>query len=117
MIYRGLQAPIISDLRAVMRSSDLLHDEGVLYEVCSLASSNETADDLPGPGRTLGKLYGFLGQRIESGLGRAAERMGYGPKVTALKIQRLQRGEVLLSASARRKQLEKNCKRLVRYVG
>ena len=31
----------------------------------SVTSSNMTASDLAGPGRTLGKLYAFLGLRLE----------------------------------------------------
>lgn len=46
------------------------------YELCSIASSNETADNLPGPGRLLGNLYDNAGRRLENGLGRVARRMG-----------------------------------------
>lgn len=55
-------------------------DDGFAYEVCSIASSTETADNLPGPGRTLGKLYSHLGSKVENGLGKAAAWMGHNPK-------------------------------------
>ena len=43
------------------------HVDNVVDEVCSIASSNETADDLLGPGRLLGNLYSHLGDRLEEG--------------------------------------------------
>lgn len=51
-----------------------------VYELCSIASSNETADNLPGPGRLLGNLYDSAGRRLEGGLGRVAVQMGHGPR-------------------------------------
>lgn len=93
-----------------------IDDDVDAYTLCSIASSNETADDLPGPGRTLGKLYSFIGTKIERGLGRAAERIRYGPRATALKILKIQENKMLLPAPTRRKRLEKNCVRLARYV-
>lgn len=50
------------------------------YELCSIASSNETADDMPGPGRLLGNLYDDAGRRLENGLGRVAIQMGRRPR-------------------------------------
>lgn len=90
-------------------------DVDVIYEICSFASSNETVDNLPGPGRLLGNLYTFLGIRMESGLGRVAVRMGRGPTATAIKIQRL-RDNRSLGYSSRRNKLKKGCNRLVRYM-
>ena len=89
-------------------------DPGYTYEVCSLSTSNETEDDIPGAGRVLGKLYNFLGQKVESGLSGAAEQMGYGPNAIALRIQRIQENQGL--DLRRRRKLRSNCKRLVRYV-
>lgn len=58
-----------------MQTTSTFLDADVDYELCSIASSNETADNLPGPGRLLGKLYDSAGQRLENGLGRVAVRI------------------------------------------
>lgn len=63
------------------------HEE---YYACSIASSNETADNLPGPGRILGNVYVSLGRRLERGVARVAGRMGFGPQVLALKIRKVE---------------------------
>lgn len=86
-----------------------------LYEVCSLTSSAETADDLPGPGRLLGNLYSFIGRKFENRVGSVVVRMGYGPTVSALKIQRIEEDQSLCY-SVRRKKLRKNCKLLAQYL-
>lgn len=62
----------------------------------------------------LGILYGSLGRKLESRLGKAAEYMGYGPGVVALKIKRIRENPGV--DLRRRRKLRKNCKRLVRYV-
>lgn len=90
-------------------------DVDVAYEICSFASSNETADNLPGPGRLLGNLYSLVGTRIENRLGKVAVRLGRGPAATTMKIQRI-RDDQSLGYFARRRQLRKNCNRLVRYM-
>lgn len=83
-------------------------------ELCSLvSSSDETADDLPGPGRMLGKLYSHAGRFVVKGLSVVAERRGYGPTVTALRIRDIFEDELL---PKRRKFLRKSCKDLVRYM-
>ena len=45
------------------------------YYECSIASPNETADDLPGHGRLLGNVYVFLGRHLEHGVGMVAGKM------------------------------------------
>lgn len=50
-------------------------------------SPNATASDLIGPGRTLGKLFKSAGKKIESSLGRIAERAGYGPRQISYQIE------------------------------
>lgn len=101
------------------------HDEGTTvfdnevdaYECCSIASSNETADDLPGPGRLLGNLYVSTGKRFENGLGMVAVRMGHGPHVLALKIQKILDNKRPPSRNFnRRKKLRKTCQSLARYI-
>lgn len=87
----------------------------VNYELCSIASSNETADDLPDPGRLLGNLYVSAGRRLEDRFGRVAVQMGYGPNVVATKIQKILDDKSLRSFT-RRKKLKKKCKSLARYI-
>ncbi|KAH8116574.1 hypothetical protein DFH11DRAFT_1219359 [Phellopilus nigrolimitatus] len=92
--------------------------------LCS-ASTNATDDNLPGAGRTLGLLYSFAGRHLEVQLGRLAERLGRGPRATALRIQK--NNGIVTRTSAlplplsvvkyRTKKIEKDCKRLLRYVG
>lgn len=78
----------------------------------SVNSQTETTTDNPGPGRILGKLYGFVGRRIENGLGMVAMHMGYGPRATVVKIRRL-RGN---NTNTKKRKLESAGSRLVRYV-
>ena len=87
----------------------------VEYECCSIASTNATVDNLPGPGRLLGNLYSSAGRRLEDGLGRVASRMGYGPNAMSMKIQELLEDKSLRSFT-RRKKLKKKCKDLAQYV-
>lgn len=52
--------------------------------------SNETVDDLPGPGRTLDKhFYQLLGRRLEKTLGNTADRLGFGPNAIERQLLRL----------------------------
>lgn len=86
------------------------------YTLCSISDSNETADNLPGPGRTLGNAYFFFGRKLENRLSWAAERLLHrGPRITALRIQIIYDDESI-STSARNKKIEKKCQRLNRYV-
>lgn len=49
-------------------------------------STNDTASDLPGPGRTLDRLYQFAGRKLERAIGQIAHRVGYdGPYAEDLK--------------------------------
>ncbi|KAI5120943.1 hypothetical protein M0805_001648 [Coniferiporia weirii] len=84
-------------------------------------STNATADDLPGPGRTLGNLYGFLGNHLEKLLNQLAEDMGRGPRVTATRIQKHRKAIAISSVQPTirtdSKKVQKDCKRLVEYVG
>ncbi|KAH8116577.1 hypothetical protein DFH11DRAFT_1219467 [Phellopilus nigrolimitatus] len=96
-------------------------DQASLYSV----STNATDDNLPGAGRTLGLLYSFAGQHLEMQLGRLAERLGRGPRATALRIQK--NSGIVTSTSVlspplsmvkfRTKKIEKDCKLLLKYVG
>ncbi|KAH8115048.1 hypothetical protein DFH11DRAFT_142738 [Phellopilus nigrolimitatus] len=88
-------------------------------------STNATADNLPGAGRTLGLFYSFAGKHLETRLGRLAGRLGHGPRATALRIQE-NSGIVTLASvlprplslmKARNRKIQKDCKRLLKYVG
>ena len=50
-------------------------------------STNATESDLPGPGRTLGKVYKNIGRRLEEFLNDLAERKGLGPSAVAIRIK------------------------------
>lgn len=85
------------------------------YFIGSYNSATETDSDIPGPGRLLGKAYGYLGKKVETSFSTAAMKFGLGPRATAVKIRRLVReGPPLRPAS--RKKLEKTGKQLVKYV-
>lgn len=92
--------------------------------------SNATADNLPGPGRNLGRLYVYLGNRFVNSLGRFLARRGHGPDATAQAISLLRRhGErgvydIYLACALQsswsqtdneKRKLETKCKKLVSY--
>ncbi|KAI5115038.1 hypothetical protein M0805_006707 [Coniferiporia weirii] len=54
----------------------------------SSISSNATAPDLPGAGRTIGLFYNFAGKIIEHNLNKLATRWGAGPYPVARKVHR-----------------------------
>lgn len=85
------------------------------YELCSIASSNETMDNLPGPGRVLGNFYTSAGRRLENEIGRVAVRLGCGPHIAARKIQEILNDKSLRSTQ-RLKKLRNSCKSLTRYI-
>jgi hypothetical protein len=60
------------------------------FEVTPISriDTTETADNLPGPGRGLDKVYQALGRKLERGMGIAAEKAGFGPEGTERKIKR-----------------------------
>ena len=98
----------------------------------SAESSNETASDIPGPGRLLGKFYAKLGQKLETVLNLTARSTGRGPTPTANKIERLARtlrderwhldcdcrtpSETKAAVKKLERKLEKGCKVLVKYA-
>lgn len=52
-------------------------------------STNATASNLPGAGRTMGLLFEYLGRRLESVLNVSATRRGMDPRAVAMQIRRL----------------------------
>ncbi|KLO07879.1 hypothetical protein SCHPADRAFT_1001338 [Schizopora paradoxa] len=51
--------------------------------------TDSTASNLPGPGRTVGKLFSWLGKKVERRANNFATQRGVGPEAIALKILRL----------------------------
>ena len=83
----------------------------------SAESSNITEDDIPGPGRLLGKVYTGLGRRIEIILSLAARFMGRGPAPVAARIKDLRRYPWLpVPDRETEEKLKKECKALVKYT-
>ena len=56
-------------------------------EVLSLASTNVTASDLPGPGRILGNVFSYLGRKVELAIESLAVSRGYGPENVVSRIR------------------------------
>ena len=52
-------------------------------------STNATEDNIPGAGRTIGLAYGYAGGKLEKKISQVSEKLGYGPRATALKIERI----------------------------
>ncbi|THH06233.1 hypothetical protein EW145_g4225 [Phellinidium pouzarii] len=91
----------------------------------SSISTNATADNLPGPGRTLDLFYNFAGRLLERRLNTVAEELGYGPRATAQRIQT--RRAILASAKyetalpmtvvkRKNEKIEKDCRKLIKYL-
>ncbi|KLO15819.1 hypothetical protein SCHPADRAFT_244812 [Schizopora paradoxa] len=108
--------------------SDDAHLAAHAYPESSNAS-DATADNLPGAGRTVGILMGWIGNRVESLLNKWATRRGLGPAATAQEIRRLRRHDVTtfqtrlesaLESSALSKaeirSLKRLCERLMKYA-
>ncbi|KAI5118530.1 hypothetical protein M0805_009682 [Coniferiporia weirii] len=92
--------------------------------VCSVASSNETADNLPGAGRVIGNIFSCTGKGLERQLSSVAERLGFGPRATAFRIQRRRKAITTYPElpplpgpfRAKSKKIEKDCRRLLRHI-
>lgn len=98
----------------------LAHEAG---SVCSLfSSSTATMSNLPGAGRTLGKLYSRWGYALEISLGTLAHKGGFGPDAVADRIQRELKGRWLFSYDEtclfdeRYRRVEKDCNKLIEYA-
>ncbi|KLO12981.1 hypothetical protein SCHPADRAFT_387797 [Schizopora paradoxa] len=88
----------------------------------SASGTNAIGENLPGPGRNLGRLYDWLGQKFENILGKILFRAGYGPTNISRKIKiiRNPKWEEMesLAAELRDSDLRKlcrHCRKLVRY--
>lgn len=72
------------DLRARIEQRIL---EADALSVSSI-STNSTASNVIGPGRTLGLAYKFAGKRLEASLNKCFEKAGFGPHAASRRIQR-----------------------------
>lgn len=81
------------------------------WEYFSVASSNDTADDLPGAGRILGNFSRFAGGKLEVLIGRIAIALGHGPKATTGRIRK-----AFYSQTKREKIIQMELDKLRRYI-
>lgn len=97
------------------------------HDSISSVSTDATAPNLPGAGRTVGLLMDFLGSHLELFLNLRARHLGLGPEAIAQEIRRLrrhhetsilQRHEVSTVQLTRveAQTLKKLCKRLLKYA-
>lgn len=93
----------------------------------SAESRNETVSNIPGPGRLLGKVYAKLGRNFEAAMSLIARSMRRGPIPTASKIEQLMltlkdpdhplfSGNKLVAVKKLEKELEQNCRLLVKHT-
>lgn len=81
-------------------------------------STNSTASDLPGLGRTLGHVLSMWGHALDDMLAKAAHKMGLGPNPALVRLKTESGGIALISPSfpvKRKKKILKDCKRLLKY--
>ncbi len=91
--------------------------------------TDATAPNLPGPGRTVGLFFDWLGGKLEGQLGHLMERRGYGPEATMAKIlamrgrwRTFRDGERVYSRNDKEnlgeehRKLLKYCQRLLKYT-
>lgn len=104
--------------RTIRRSS--VHSDAVpirRYSMVSSHSTNSTASDLPGPGRTLDKFLGILGRKLEDSVARIAHKVGLGPLATQVRLAMYSThldGAVI--PFTHEKLLVKHCKKLLKYM-
>lgn len=65
------------------RHDDVAHIIRPTDAMSIFSSKTETASNRTGAGRGLGQVYSALGWRLELSLGRAAHKMGFGPRAAA----------------------------------
>lgn len=82
----------------------------------SIVSRNDTASDIPGAGRTLGKAYALAGRKLERLLGSVAQSMGRGPAKTAERVWLLCNRVDLEELPELKKKFNKGCKALLCYT-
>ncbi|KLO05705.1 hypothetical protein SCHPADRAFT_910850 [Schizopora paradoxa] len=89
-------------------------------------TSTATASNLAGPGRNLGRLYTYLGRRLEALMSFLAVSLGFGPDATALRLElaiKRESEDIVRRRpipprvqERRRRKLHKECVRLLEYT-
>ena len=88
------------DFQARSSKLDPVHNaEGEAKDSDCSVSTNATDENLPGSGRTIGLIYATVGKSLEKRLGNTAERLGQGPRLTAIRIKS-RSSELVAAASA-----------------
>ena len=63
-----------------MQYSQSANDPSIVHYIAFREdSSSATASNLPGPSRTVGKLFSYLGTKLEKQISLAVDKLGYGP--------------------------------------
>ncbi len=107
--------------------TDESHFQLTRSDTISSISTNATAPNLLGPGRTVGLLFDRLGAHVEKFLNIGAHRRGLGPKAVGQEIRRLLRhnettiverhsGFAYQFTAKEEKALRKLCERLLKYA-
>ncbi|KLO13160.1 hypothetical protein SCHPADRAFT_380623 [Schizopora paradoxa] len=119
MTRRGFGPGAVS--RKVVMKQTMLSSDSI--------DTDATAPNLPGPGRTVGMFFDWLGGKLENQLGILMERRGYGPEATMAKILTMRgrwrtyregervyiRNNMEIQSEEHRKLL-KYCQRLLKYT-
>ena len=82
-------------------------------------SSSATASNLPGPSRVVGKLFSYLGTKLERSINLAVDKLGYGPLAYRRRLLKVHEGVccVLEDLPAkRRKRIVGKLMKYIRYV-
>lgn len=118
-----------ADKELLQKIDKKLHEADIA--TISSISTNATASDLVGPGRTLGLAFRYLGRKLETILSRSFEKRGYGPCATTERIIRRSEkfrthsngkndaaGKVIerIKQTLHNYLLEKDCRRLLKYL-
>ncbi|KLO06943.1 hypothetical protein SCHPADRAFT_1002030 [Schizopora paradoxa] len=123
-----VRSPIVTSRRSWQKKERKHHYCAMLarFNSRSTISTNATAPNLPGPGRTLGLLLNDLGKRLELFINLLAMRRGLGPRAVAREIRLLrqhnkmsptdQRTATTSSLSKRHmRELKKLCGKILKY--
>ena len=104
-------------------SSALYYSVDAVDNVSILSvSTNATEANIPGVGRTIGLFYDYAGGKLQKKINQVSEKLGYGPRATALKIEKtlndpdLGRPQ-LFFAPSKGNRLTKYCYQLLKYIG
>lgn len=86
----------------------------------SSSERNETAPNLPGPGRTLGIIYDALGLVLEDRLNHAAQKIGLGPYAALKRVEnhlgKLSHQEMAVAILKSKRKLVRDFRKILRYT-